>query len=113
MSNYIASLSDKRNILLADNEIPINRYCPIDQTQLFKEKFGREGPEYRCVTCDASYPLRDNEISEEELKRQGLIYFNSIKRELYEIEEELPEIEKQKSRLLKIIEIAEQNSFGS
>ncbi|MBI4116864.1 hypothetical protein HY449_03920 [Candidatus Pacearchaeota archaeon] len=113
MDNYITSLLGGENIPLAHTEIPVARYCPIDKTQLFKEKIGREGPEYRCVTCDASYPLENNEISEEELRRQALIHFNSIEEKLNDINRELPAMEKLKSKLLKIIALAEQNSLTS
>ena len=104
MSDYILSSLDGRKIRIAEDEIPIDRSCPIDKTQLSESPdYLNGGRKYNCVTCNASYPHGNNEISEEELNRQALIYLNSIKKELYDLERKLPAIKEQKSKLINLI----------
>ena len=88
---------------IADNQIPYHLNCPIDGTQL-AERGEYDYTGYDCVTCRESYSVRKGRISQEELERQARdILKRTVERAL--------ELDSERNNLLRILELAKQNSF--
>ena len=103
----IVRAADGKKIPIADNWEPCDLHCPIDGTQLayYPDVTGDGAKYYPCVICKAMYSVRSGQISEDDLPKQARIYLDRTKRRLKEVNEE-------KSRLLKILELAKQNNFS-
>jgi len=90
-------------IPIPDNWLPYTLNCPIDGTQL-AEDIEYTGRTYPCVTCNALYSVRTGKLSQEQLESQARGYLQMTKKRLNEIEQE-------EKGLLRVLELARQNSF--
>ena len=103
LGHYVISPITRQRVIVADDQYPVDFYCPIDGTQLVEmPEFG--STVYDCVTCEAHYSVRNEKISLEELNKQARIYIERTRSRLERLGVE-------KSRLLSILRLAKHNSF--
>ena|SRR3989344_8637593 len=103
MHNPTVLLPDGERRPIADNQIPYHLKCPIDGTQL-AEQIEYDFTGYSCVTCNSFYSVRRGRISQEELDE-------SAKSRLKEAGIRIIQLDDEKGKLLRLLELAEQNSF--
>ena len=103
-NNYQVKLPDGTMRNVSDNQVPYHLNCPIDGTQL-AERTEYDYTGYDCVTCHTPFSTRTGRISQEKLIEQARFYLGDYRKRL-------EELEKEKSRLLGILELAEKNSFS-
>lgn len=101
--NQVVKLRDGTEKPIPDNWTPYHLNCPIDGTQL-AEDVEYSGRYYSCMTCDLVYSIIVGRITQEQLERQAKGYLRDAQNNLIRLDTE-------KSKLLRLLELAKQNNF--